>query len=194
VLEHTRTAKECGRELVLEPESAYIAHKFWGGKPLLYVPDAPKFHDKALQPEWFKILLNNSTQITQDEIHKNPSNYLVQNSYQYILELLDFPKGTMYLHDGGIPIGEFDPAFKNLERVLNFTNTEFVSYFDLNYFSHPYPCQVKYYCDTIDAKVLIPTHGFNPERLKPRMGRQQLVPELRRTYIFDKESETLIEA
>ncbi|MCL2008091.1 MAG: hypothetical protein FWG77_08405 [Treponema sp.] len=193
VLEFTRRAEECKRLFIMEPETGYLVYKFLDVKPNVYVPDAPHFTVPGLQEPWFKTLLDNCKIITIDDIKNNPGKYLVQNSYKYILELLDFPEGTAYLHAEGIPIGAFDPAYQNLMRVIKFTKADYITYFSKNYFSHSYPNQVKYYVDTIDPKVLVPSHGFNPERLKAPKGRSQLIPVLNKVYVYDGDKGILTE-
>jgi ribonuclease J len=122
--------------------------------------------------------------VTREEIFSNPSGYLLQNSYRHILELFELPdENGAYLHADGIPIGAFDPAYQNLQRIISRTKFEYVTFFSKKYFGHGYPQQVKYFVDQVDPKVLIPCHGFNPERLLPKNG-VQLLPDLGKTYIL----------
>lgn len=178
-------AEKVNRICVFEPDCAYIIYKFYQIKPNVYVPDSARYPENPdLQPDWFKELLANSTVITREAIFANPSGYLLQNSYRHILELFDLPdEGGAYLHADGIPIGEFDPAYKNLLRIIERTKFRYVTFFCKNYFGHGYPPQVKYFCDQVDPKVLIPCHGFNPERLLPNHG-EQLLPIEGKTYIL----------
>lgn len=178
-------AAQVGRICVFEPDCAYIIYKFFGIRPNVFVPDSHRYpDDPAAQPEWFCELLANSRVITREEIHANPAGYLLQNSYRHILELFDLPdEGGAYLHSDGIPIGAFDPAYQNLLRIIERTQFEYVTFFSKHYFGHGYPQQVKYFVDQVDPKVLIPCHGFNPERLLPNNG-VQLLPEPGKTYIL----------
>lgn len=128
------------------------------------------------------------------DIWANPAGYMLQNSYPHILELLSLPsQGAAYLHADGTPIGEFDPAYANLRRIVQRAGFEYVTFFCENYFGHGYPCQVKYFVDEVDPHVLIPCHSYNPERLLPNHGRQ-LLPELYRTYILKDHTLTEKEA
>jgi ribonuclease J len=178
-------ASQVERTCVFEPDCAYILYKFYGMQPNVFIPDSRRYpDDPAAQPEWFRELLANSRIITREEIHNNPSGYLLQNSYRHILELFDLPgEDGAYLHADGIPIGAFDPAYQNLLRIVGRTKFEYVTFFCKNYFGHGYPQQIKYFVDQVDPKVLIPCHGFNPERLLPNNG-LQLLPELGKTYIL----------
>jgi hypothetical protein len=42
---------------------------------------------------------------------------------------------------------------------------------------------VKYFCDQVDPKVLIPCHGYNPECLLPLHG-EQLLPVEGKPYVL----------
>ena len=175
-------ARKSGRCIAFEPETAYLVWKFFNKPVNVYVPDCDVFH-----ADWYQELISNNTVITKEEIWNNPRGYLIQNTYKYSMELFDLPStNASYLHSGGTPIGEFDPAFKNLQRIIELAGFTHINFFMNNYFTHAYPSQVKYYCDEIDAKVLIPTHGNNPERLLPKSG-VQLIPEVGVTYVFDGE-------
>ncbi len=176
-------AKQCNRILILEPKTAYIVYKFFNKKVNIYLPDFKE--NKHNDKQWYKTLIKNATLVTNEEITLNPHKYLLQNSYEYIMELFSLPQeNASYLHSGGIPIGSFDPAYNNLKSILSKTKFEYVSFFCENYFTHAYPSQVKYYVDQINANVLIPSHSFNPERLKPKKDRQQLIPLLNETYVY----------
>lgn len=173
-------AKETYRTICYEPETAYIIWKFFGEPIHVYVPDY------NYTQQWFKELIQNNPIVTLQQIHQNPEGYLVQNTYEHIMELFDFPAGC-YLHSGGIPTGTYDPRYANLRKVVEMAGFEHVNFFMQNYFGHAYPPQLKYYCDQIDAKVLVPVHGYNPERLHASNGRQRLLPKQYQTYIFEND-------
>jgi len=115
-----------------------------------------------------------------------PAGYLLQNSYRHILELFDLPgrkRCLIYIQK----------AFRLarltlLMRICCGSSTEqtfkYITFFCKNYFGHGYPPQVKYFVDEVDPKILIPCHGFNPERLLPKNG-VQLLPIEGETYILD---------
>jgi len=173
-------AKETQRILCYEPETAYIIWKFFNQPIHVYVPDY-NYHQT-----WFKELINNNPVVTKQEIHANPKGYLVQSTYEHSLELFDLPnENACYLHSGGIPSGAYDPRYTNLCKLISLAGFEHVNFFMKNYFSHAYPSQLKYYCDQIDAKVLIPVHGYNPERLHASNQRQLLLPKKYQTYILE---------
>lgn len=182
VLTFMNMAKETNRIIAYEPETAYIIWKFFQQPIHVYVPDY-----KYDEP-WFEELLKNNPVVTKEEIHGNPKGYLIQNTYEHIMELFDLPNAnSCYLHSGGIPSGAYDPRYHNLHKILGLAGFEHVNFFMSNYFTHAYPPQLKYYCDQIDAKVLIPCHGKNPYRLKASNGRQQLLPKKYQTYVLEND-------
>lgn len=184
VMNFKEWAKETNRILAFEPKTAYLVWKFFGEKVNVFVPDVACFEN--CKEQWFVDLMANNPEIKKQDIIANPRNYLIQNSYAYILELFDLPnENASYIHCGGTPIGDYDPAYANMQRVLELAGFNHVNLFQKNYFSHAYPPQVKGYVDQIDAKVLVPSHSMNPERLKAPEGRQQLIPELGVTYVME---------
>lgn len=178
-----RCAADNGRRCVFEPGAAYIVYKFFHIEPYVYLPndaDASTINP----PEWLSELLNHCIVVTAEQIMANPSGYLVQNSYRRILELFSLPgKDGVYIHMGGTPIGEFDPAYQKMCKIVETAGFAF-SASQENYLGHSYPGQVKYFVDYADPKVLIPCHSNHPERLLPLNG-EQLLPELNKVYILD---------
>ncbi|MBR3841571.1 MAG: hypothetical protein IKM20_10580 [Erysipelotrichales bacterium] len=180
-------ARKSGRCVAYEPETAYLIWKFFDKPVNVYVPDYDEYGQA-----WYEELVSNNPVITKEDIWKNPKGYLIQTTYKHSMELFDLPStDASYLHSGGTPIGAYDPAYKNMQRIIEAAGFTHINFFMNNYFTHAYPPQVKYYCDEIDAKVLIPTHGNNPERLLPKSG-VQLIPKLGVAYVFD--GEKLVEA
>lgn len=177
-------AKRTDRICAFEPDAAYIVYKFFGIAPYVYIPDA-KSCEEARETAWMRELLANSTVVTLEEIRRNPRGYMVQNSYEHIMELFSLPnEGGVYLHADGIPIGSFDPAYANMRKVIDMSGFAYMTCFCENYFGHGYPQQVKYFVDTVNPKVLIPCHSYNPERLLPKDG-VQLLPEMYREYTLE---------
>lgn len=171
-----------GRKCVFEPDAAYVVYKFFNIRPYVYYPDSTRYKSDA---DWLAELRENSTAVTNEEIWQNPGGYLLQNSYRHIMELMGLPNtGAAYIHADGIPIGDFDPAYKNMVNIVKRAGFEYITFFCENYFGHGYPPQVKYFVDEVDPRVLIPCHSYNPERLKPKNG-VQLLPEPYRKYILE---------
>jgi ribonuclease J len=184
-------ARRCGRRFVLEPEAAYLYWRIFGREPSVFLPDFARFWETPRAP-WLGELLEHSHIVEARDIEDSPRGYLLQNSYRYALELFSLPnEGASYLHAGGVPMGDFDPAYERLKRLLDMAGFKYIPFFDPNYFDHAYPQQAKYYVDRIDARTLIPCHGFHPERLKAPTGRVQFIPAQGQPYSFDHETGTL---
>lgn len=174
-------AKKLDRLCVFEPETAYIVYKFFNIKPNIYIPDI-LIYEKKKQERWMQELLENCYIVPNEEVWDNPAAYMLQNTYANILELFSLPnENAVYLHADGIPIGDFDPAYANMRKIVDKTEFRYVTFFCENYFGHGYPQQVKYFVDQVNPKVLIPCHSYNPERLLPKDG-IQLLPKLYKEY------------
>ncbi len=177
-------AAENGRTIVLEPDAAWIVHRYYGTKPHIIVPDTDRYAHPEHMP-WFTELLANSTVVTTDEISANPSGYLVQVSYENLLTLLDLPSdGSAYVHLFGIPIGDFDPKYRFMRQVVDQAGFDFIDFGAALPAGHSSPGAVRYYAESIAPKVLIPAHSFNPERLEAVPGSVRLMPETGRTYVL----------
>ncbi len=177
-------AEALGRICVFEPDAAYIIYRFFGIEPHVYFPDTAACQNGEASP-WMRELLAHCTLVQIEEICDDPSKYMVQNSYENVLELFSLPdKDGVYLHADGIPIGAFDPAYANLRKIIAMTGFSYVSCFCEKYFGHGYPQQVKFFVDSVNPNVLIPCHSYNPERLLPKDG-VQLLPEMYCAYTLE---------
>ncbi|MFQ9901508.1 MAG: MBL fold metallo-hydrolase [Ruthenibacterium sp.] len=133
------------RACVFEPDAAYIVWKFFQIEPFVYLPDTLPYSGPREQwPAWLKELAAHAKFVQRADIWANPAGYMLQNSYPHILELLSLPsQGAAYLHADGTPIGEFDPAYANLRRIVQRAGFEYVTFFCENYFGHlPLPGEV----------------------------------------------------
>lgn len=181
VMKFMKMADKTNRTICFEPETAYLIWKFFGKPVNIYIPDFDGYNT-----EWFKELTENNPVISKKDIFEQPSRYLIQTTYAHIMELFDLPnQDACYLHSGGTPIGAYDPAYQNMLRIIEKAGFAHINFFMNNYFTHAYPPQAQYYVDQIDALVTIPSHGYNPERMNAAPGRERLLPELNKTYIFN---------
>ncbi|MFS0821139.1 MBL fold metallo-hydrolase [Bacillus sp. 1P02SD] len=170
---------ESGRKVVLEAETALIALNHLGAKNFL-VFESEEMR-QASAPKWIAQLLDGISTVSYKQINQNPKLYFVQNSYERSLELFDLNvEDGVYLHSNGVPLGSFDPAFQNLERVLQLIGLERVL---IGTGGHAIPQHLKYIVDELNPATLIPLHSFYPERLKPKDG-VQLLPQYGKTYLL----------
>lgn len=177
-------AKNSGRTLVFEPKSAYILNRFFNQGYKVMIPDTYKENN---YPQYLKQVINENTLVDKQEIMANPNNYLVQNTYENILELLDYRNiKTMYLHHSGEPLGNYDPQFKNLKMILNKANITYQHIYegeDGEFFSHAIANQILWYINEVNAKLLIPSHC--PQR-------RLLAESSKANYYLCKENETYV--
>jgi len=179
-------AKETDRCLVYEPDTAYLINDFFHRAVNIYLPDSAYYLDN--DAKWLKQVLEYNHLITQKELKDNGHKYLVELSYQNTLELLDYIDiKTSYLHHSGEPLGEYDPAFKQLNMILKKTNTEYINLFDDRFFAHAYPNQIQYYINAIDPKILIPVHTLNRDRFQASKHGKRILVELNHSYYYDNE-------
>ncbi|MCO7125542.1 MBL fold metallo-hydrolase [Sporolactobacillus shoreicorticis] len=164
-------AKQIGRAVAFDPATAHILHTFYPNDEVLI------FRKNADQAS----ILHLKKDMWADAamIHADPRRYMVQCAYSDSLELLDLDlKNALYIHAGGMPLGDYDPDYQKLLKLLSDLG---VVYVPLNCSGHAAPQQLKWILDQLDPDVLIPLHGFHPERLVPDRGKQFL-PEYGKEY------------
>ncbi|WP_019154134.1 MBL fold metallo-hydrolase [Robertmurraya massiliosenegalensis] len=176
-----QAGKKSGRKVVFEAETAQLALTLMESKNFL-VYESDELRHSSLS-EWRQNLLNQIPAISYKEINENPNQYLVQNSYASSLELFDLHvEDGIYLHSDGVPLGPYDPAFENLDRILQLVGLEKIH---MGTGGHATPQNLKYIVDKLDPAILIPLHSFYPERLKPKTG-VQLLPQYGKSYVLSK--------
>lgn len=193
VMDLMEYSKACKRQLVFEPESAHIINKFFNQKVSIMLPDTYKH-----QPKYLEEIIKNNDLIDADSIISNPDKYLVQNSYPNLLQLLDFRNlHVLYIHYSGIPLGQFDPAYKRLYMLLNKLNFEHCSrtkFADGKYFSsHACREQLLAYIQEVNAKLIVPCHSANREKYESCITKPYFHCLKNKRYIYNKELNTLEE-
>lgn len=165
-----------GRKLVLEPETAYIADQFLNEKDFLVL-------DYQVG-DWVKSLEEKYQLISLDAINRNPNKYVLQNSFQYLAQLLDLHlDGAIYLHANGVPLGDFDP---NYEKLLTFLDHFNVKHYSLGVSGHASQEDVLAVIDQIKPNILIPWHSHYPELIKPTDENQVVfLPEAEEVYRYE---------
>ena len=173
------------RKVVLEIGTAQIASDFLPDETF-YIYESEMLRQRQANNKlenWQTRLLAAFPIISAEEINNNSHEYLVQNSYDQSLELFDLhTEGGLYLHADGVPLGDYDPAFHNLERILNLIGLPKAF---VGTGGHATPQHLQYIVEQLDPNVLIPLHSFHPERLKPKRGKQ-LLPQYGKTYLLQR--------
>lgn len=178
-----KAAELAGRKAVFEVETAQIAYSLLDSMEFS-IYESEEMRQAKLKgrlPSWQKELMEEFSVISYKEINATPEKYFVQNSYTNALELFDLDvKEGVYLHSDGVPLGDYDPAYHNLERILDHISLQRIS---IGTGGHAIPQNLKYIVDELDPVTLIPLHSFHPERLMPNNG-VQLLPKYGESYIL----------
>ncbi|KGX87387.1 MBL fold metallo-hydrolase [Pontibacillus litoralis] len=178
-------AQQASRTIVFEPETAYVADCF------LEQGDFAIYHTSMPHTHWHKALTEKYTQVTNNDINKQPGQYVLQNSYDRMMNLLDFNlQDSLYIHSNGMPLGAFDPAFNTMHAFLEMLD---MSYHSLNISGHATNEDILAIIDRINPKLLIPWHSFHPELVKPINDHQAVyLPEQNTTYTINSGKLTAI--
>ncbi len=187
-------AKNSNRTLVFEPQSAYVLNRFFKESFNVLIPDT---YDENNYPNYLKQVIKENHIINKNEVLNNPSNYIVQNSFENVLELLDYRNTkTLYLHHSGIPLGDYDPQFKNLEVILSKANISYQHIYqgeDGEFFSHAIANQLLWYINQVNAKLLIPSHCPQRKLLGETSKTNYFLCQQLKTYIYNHETKRLEE-
>ena len=168
------TAEKLRRTIVFEPMYAYILYMMKGIRTVvLEEADDGLYEEIASLPR-----------VSLSEISDNKGNYLLQNSFENILDLSHLGSGH-YFHLFGEPLTDRDPDYQLMRSLLNETGWSFHSYANLYSFSHSYPNQLAYYIGQINAKSVVAVHSRHPEKLNS-MNSRQFFPEEGREYVLEE--------
>ncbi len=181
-------AANSNRTLVFEPKSAYILNRFFNSSYNVMIPDTYKENN---YPKYLTQVIKENNIITKEEVLSNPGKYIVQNSFENILELLDYRNiKTLYLHHSGTPLGDYDPQFKKLQLILDKANIAYQHIYegeDGEFFSHAIANQLLWYIKEVNAKLLIPSHCPQRKLLGETSKSNYLLCKQDETYIYNPE-------
>ena len=137
-----------GRRLVMEPQAAAMA----GHPDLLAV----------------------------EEVRARPRRFVVQLSYEGLRTLIDLraPKGSVYVHSNGPPLGPFDPTYRVMESWVRELRLELRQ---LGSSGHSWPADIVRMVQTVAPGLVIPVHSRMPQAMVVP-GTAVLVPEVRKPY------------
>jgi mRNA degradation ribonuclease J1/J2 len=113
--------------------------------------------------------------VTKEELLSNPGQYVLQQDYADLYELLDLKTVvSRYIHIDGAPLGSYDPSFQKLHSLLEYLGIPY----DLRGLGgHSAPYYLKHMVDTVAPKTLIPLHSFRPEQVNSRHAKHRILPE-----------------
>ena len=179
-------ADKSNRIITFEPKTAYVIKKLLNRTVNVYDIDV------TIDLPYIKEIENNP-RITDEDISKCPTNYLLQNSYENLLELLSLPTtNANYFHLFGLPLIPTEPNYKIMKSLVNRMNINFHSYTNLYSFNHAYPGNLCYMIERIAAKMVVAVHSRNPEKLVTQSG-VHILPKENVLYQIEKDSFTEIE-
>jgi len=187
-------AERTGRTIVFEPKTAHILNCFLNSSFNVVIPDT---YDESSYPDYLKDVMQKNNIIAKEEILKNPEKYLLQNSYENILELFDYRHiNALYMHHSGTPLGAYDPAFNRMMLIVEKSNMTYqhIEYGENGkFYSHAVAPQLLWYINEVNPKLLVPSHCPQRELEGKAADRPYYLCQKNVTYIYDKENNTLKE-
>lgn len=170
-------AKQTGRTLILQPETAYLVHVFEG------LADFAVWSDPSIQlsqpvRDW--IAEKQIPSVTANDVAHREASYLMELTYDRFWLLSDIAPeaGGVFMHANGSPLGPYDPAWDNMLRWLEHYGLAFESIGSTGHASRNEICAI---IEEIQPQVVMPIHSFNPERIGSTSVRR-ILPELLRPY------------
>lgn len=165
-------AKKQGRKVVLEPIYAKM------------LDEVDNYRDSYVLKELDSEEKYKDRWINLASIKDNPTDYVLQNSYRNRSFVEEF-EGGIYAHSNGEPLGEYDPRYNKLVEELE--NNHFV-FEKMGASGHATKENLVRIAEEVNAKITIPWHGFNPEKMVLALaeaGLSSFLPE--RGVVYSKE-------
>ena len=163
-----KSLNEAGRQLVLEPETVLLLRHCRNLDRLFIYQPLVKPGDQI-----------EAEGVTREELQSHPEKYVLQLSYEHLLESLDFaPETSLYIHANGVPLGAYDPSY---QRLSDFLARQGIPYLNIGSGGHAAPEHLKYILETIAPKYLIPLHSLTPEKIRID-GSRQVLPKAGESY------------
>lgn len=169
----SKLAHAKGRAIVLEPKYAYLLEKmecFTEGYVLKNLDVDGQFEDR-----W----------ISLEAIQKEPGKYVLQNGFNNRQLMEEFDEGV-YGHSNGEPLGDYDPRYAELIESVETNHFEFLP---VDAGGHASKENLVKMAQAVDAKVTIPWHGFQPEKLLKALaeaGLSSVLPSLDVVYSINQ--------
>lgn len=165
-------AKQMGRKIVLEPIYADL------------LDELDNYQDSYVLKELDTEEKFKNRWIDLDSLKENPAEYILQNSYLNRSFIKEFDQG-IYAHSNGEPLGEYDPRYNELVQELEENHFVFEK---MGASGHATKDDLVKIAKEVNAKITIPWHGFNPEKMISALeeaGVHSYLPE--RGVVYSKE-------
>ena len=103
--------------------------------------------------------------------------------YVNFYELMDLSSViTLYIHMDGAPLGDYDPSFGKMHRILDHMN---IPYMNIGIGGHSRPYYLRTMLDTIAPHILVPLHSFRPEQVNTAHADKRILPEYGECFVFE---------
>ncbi len=186
--------EKTGRQCIWEPKTAYIMNNYYHQSFKVCIPEG---YDETHYPDYLYEVLKSNEIISKEEILTHPEQYMVQNSYENILELFDYRNvKTKYIHHSGTPLGSYEPSYEKMMMILEKCNIEYCYLYDTpngTFYPHAIANQLLWYIQEVNPKLLIPSHCPNRQLEGQKAKRPYFLCENKADYIYDEKENTLKE-
>ena len=170
------TAQKTGRKLVMDGVQADYVQTFYPEDEILMYENSVGADAKKAEERGWSI-------ITREELLSNPSKYILQQDYVNFYELMDLSSViTLYIHMDGAPLGDYDPSFGKMHRILDHMN---IPYMNIGIGGHSRPYYLRTMLDTIAPHILVPLHSFRPEQVNTAHADKRILPEYGECFVFE---------
>ena len=170
------TEQKTGRKLVMDGVQADYVQTFYPEDEILMYENSVGADAKKAEERGWSI-------ITREELLSNPSKYILQQDYVNFYELMDLSSViTLYVHMDGAPLGDYDPSFGKMHRILDHMN---IPYMNIGIGGHSRPYYLRTMLDTIAPHILVPLHSFRPEQVNTTHADKRILPEYGDCFAFE---------
>lgn len=168
----SKRAQQLGRKVVLEPIYAELLEELDAYQDSYVLKELDT--EEKFKNRWIDLVT----------IKRNPAEYILQNSYLNRSFMEEFDQG-IYAHSNGEPLGEYDPRYNDLVEELEANHFVFEK---MGASGHATKDNLVKIAKEVNAKITIPWHGFNPEKMIMALaeaGVHSYLPE--RGVVYSKE-------
>ena len=169
----SQIVNESPRKMVLEPEFAYLLEEYLYYSNFYVLKELDS--EERFKDQWVSVV----------DIKQNPGDYVLQNSFKN-KSLIPLFKQGFYCHSNGEPLGDYDPAYQELEKILQDNELTFL---DFNVSGHATKADLISIAKEVGATYTIPWHSLHPELLKDALekaGLKTFLPEREINYSLEK--------
>ncbi|WBF52548.1 MBL fold metallo-hydrolase [Macrococcoides canis] len=169
IIDYVKLTQQLQYPFVVDDRIATLIDAFYDGNTshcYVYESIKPVGYSGNIHP----IHLEDAVLLDKVVIQHDFSNWLLLESFNL--------EGFDYLHSNGMPLGDFDPGFF---VMMSWIEKLRLNYVDFQKSGHATIAQLEEVVNTIQPKVLIPQHGFYPERLQYP---NRILPEIGKEYLL----------